>query len=425
MRTRAVSIPPAAVLISEIKSGDHIFIHGGAATPNTLIAMLLARAPELKDVTIYHLHSEGRIDYALPEYKNSFRVKNLFVGANMRPLIDFERIDYIPCFLSEMPQLFRQRKISLDWAFIQTSSIDHNGFVSLGTSVDIAKAAAESATKVIAEMNSQMPRTFGDGMFSVHEIDGAIETDKPLFQADLHPPSPEELAIGKYVAELVEDGSCLQIGIGSIPNAVLGQLKHHKNLGIHSEMCSDGIIELIESGVVNNSQKKIYPGRSVCSFLIGTQELYNHVHDNPSFLILEAGLVNNPTVIAKNSKVVAINSAVEVDLTGQVCADSIGSKIVSGVGGQMDFIRGASLSEKGKPIIAMAARTKKGMSRIVTQLKAGAGVVTTRAHIHYVVTEYGIADLYGKSVGERVRSLISIAHPADREQLEKNWRTIC
>ncbi|MFN8944758.1 MAG: acetyl-CoA hydrolase/transferase family protein [Pseudobdellovibrionaceae bacterium] len=421
----SVFIPPAAELVAQIKSGDNIFIHGGAATPNTLIAMLLARAQQLKNVTFYHLHSEGRIDYAGPEYKNSFRVKNLFVGANMRPLIDFDRVDYIPCFLSEIPHLFRQKKIPLDWAFIQTSSVDHNGIVSLGTSVDVAKAAVESATKVIAEINSQMPRTFGDGLISVQEIDGAILTDRPIFQAYTHPLSKEELEIGKYVAELVEDGSCLQMGIGSIPNAVLGQLRHHKNLGIHSEMCSDGIIELIESGVVNNSQKKTHPGRSVCSFLIGTQKLYNHVNNNPSFFLLEAGFVNNPTVIAMNSKVVAINSAVEVDLTGQVCADSIGSKIISGVGGQMDFIRGASLSENGKPIIAMSTRTKKGVSRIVTQLKAGAGVVTTRAHIHSVVTEYGAADLYGKSIGERARALISIAHPADREQLEKDWRQLC
>ena len=414
-------LPKAGELIQKIKSGDHIFIHGAAATPNNLIQLLLNRAPELENVTIYHLHTEGNIDYAKPEYKNSFKVRNLFVSVAMRPLIDFDRVDYIPCFLSEMPNLFRQGRIQIDYAFIQTSAIDKNGFVSLGTSVDFAKAAVMSAKYVIAEINQQMPRTFGDGLLLLKKIDAALMTDQPIYRAKMVELTNEEEKIGQNVAEIIEDESCLQMGIGAIPNAVLKYLNHHKNLGIHSEMCSDGILNLIENGAITNSHKKFYQGRSVCSFLMGTQKLYDHVNDNPSFFVLEADYVNNPTLIAQNPKMVSINSAVEVDLSGQVCADSIGRKIISGVGGQIDFIRGASLSKNGKPIIAISARTKKGISRIVPSLKEGAGVVTSRAHIHYVVTEYGVADLYAKSLGERAKALIKIAHPEDREFLERIW----
>lgn len=415
------SIENAATIIQKIKSGDHIFIHGAAATPNNLIKMLLERASELKDVTLYHLHTEGIVDYAKPEFKNSFKVRNLFVGANMRKLVDFDRVDYIPCFLSEMPSIFRNQKIKLDYAFIQTSAIDKNGFVSLGTSVDVAKAAVLAATTVVAEINNQMPRTFGDGILSASQIHGALFTDQPIYQAGIKPLSYEEIAIGKHTAGLIEDGSCLQMGIGSIPNAVLNQLNGHKNLGLHTEMCSDGILPLLQSGVINNSQKKFHKDRSVCTFMIGSQKLYDHVHDNPSFTVLEADYVNNPTIIARNKKVISINSAIEVDLTGQVCADSIGPKIISGVGGQIDYIRGASLSEGGKPIIAITSRTKNGISRIVPFLKEGAGVVTSRAHIHYVVTEYGVADLFAKSLGERAKALIQISHPEDRENLQRQW----
>lgn len=415
------SIENAVSVIKNIKSGDHIFIHGAAATPNNLIKMLLERASELTDVTLYHLHTEGIVDYAKPEYKNSFKVRNLFVGANMRKLVDFDRVDYIPCFLSEMPSIFRNKKIKLDYAFIQTSAIDKNGFVSLGTSVDVAKAAVLAATTVVAEINNQMPRTFGDGILSTNQIHGAIFTDQPIYQAGIKPLTDEEIAIGKHTASLIEDGSCLQMGIGAIPNAVLNQLTGHKNLGLHTEMCSDGILPLLQSGVINNSQKKFHKDRSVCTFMIGSQNLYDYVHDNPSFTVLEADYVNNPTIIARNKKVISINSAIEVDLTGQVCADSIGPKIISGVGGQIDYIRGASLSEGGKPIIAITSRTKKGISRIVPFLKEGAGVVTSRAHIHYVVTEYGVADLFAKSLGERAQALIQISHPEDRENLQRQW----
>lgn len=407
--------------LNQVKSGDNIFIHGAAATPDHLIKLLLMKAGELENVTLYHLHTEGNIAYAEAQYQKSFKVRNLFVGAKMRKLIDFDRVDYIPCFLSEMPNLFRTGKIKIDHAFIHTSAIDKNGFVSLGTSVDVAKAAVLSAKNVVAQINKKMPRTFGDGLLPINKINSALQLDEPIFSICMPELSQDEEKIGRYVAELIDDGSCLQMGIGAIPNAVLKFLSHHKNLGLHSEMCSDGILDLIDRGVINNTLKKFHQGRSVCSFLIGTQKLYDYVNDNSAFFLLEADYVNNPTIIARNPKAVSINSAVEVDLTGQVCADSIGPKIISGVGGQIDFIRGSSLSKNGKPIIAISSRTKNGTPRIVPFLKEGAGVVTSRAHIHYVVTEYGAADLYAKSLGERAKALIQIAHPDDRQYLEKEW----
>ncbi|MGZ3691675.1 MAG: acetyl-CoA hydrolase/transferase family protein [Pseudobdellovibrio sp.] len=416
-----ISIPTAKDAIAKIKSGDHIFIHGAAATPHHLIEMLVARASELKDVTIYQMHSEGAVDYAKPEFHSSFKVKNFFVGANMRPYIDFENVDYIPCFLSEIGGLFKSDRIKLDYAFIQTSPIDKNGFVSLGTSVDIAKAAVLAAKKVIAEINEEMPRTFGDGLIPLNKINAAVFTNTHLDEVSGPELTEKEHSIGQNISYLIKDGSCLQIGIGAIPNAALRHLGSHKDLGLHSEMCSDGILPLIEKGVINNSRKKVHPGKSVCSFVLGSQRLYMHIDDNPSFFLLEAEYVNNPAVIARNPKMVSINSAVEVDLTGQVCADSIGPKIISGVGGQIDFMRGAALSEFGKAIVAITARTKKATPRIVPFLKEGAGVVTSRAHLHHIVTEYGIADLHGKTLGERAKALIKIAYPDDRENLERIW----
>jgi len=414
----------AETAIQEIKSGDHIFFHGAAASPQTLINLLIGRADDLENITLYHLHTEGPVPYVDEKYSKTFVVRNLFVGSNMRRFIDFDRIDYIPCFLSEMPNLFKSKKIKLDWAFIQTSAPDRHGNVSLGTSVDVAKAASQSATKIVAEINQQMPRTFGDGQLHLKQIYASIETDRPLFEAKSKPLTELEIQIGKNVASLIEDGSCLQLGIGSIPNAVLSQLGSLKNLGLHTEMCSDGVLPLIRSGVINNSRKKVHQGKNVASFLMGTKELYNHVHDNPDFFLLEADYVNNPQTIARNPNMISINSAVEVDLTGQVCADSIGPKIISGVGGQIDFIRGASLSENGKPILAITSRTAKNISRIVPFLKEGAGVVTTRSHTHFVVTEYGIADLYAKSLGERAKVLIAIAHPEDRDALLSQWKRL-
>jgi len=367
----------AQAAIENIKSNQRVFIHGGAATPTVLIRELVKQASRLKDVEIIHLHTHGGAEYAKPEYKENFRVMNLFVGANMRPHFDFDRVDYLPCFLSEIGILFRTGKRKPDVTLIHISPPDKHGYCSLGTSVDVVKAAVEASSLVIAQVNPKLPRVFGDGIFHVSRIDYMVEANEPLFTSEAPSLSKIEKQIGKNAAELIEDGSTLQMGIGSIPDAVLSCLHNHKNLGIHTEMWSDGALELIEKDVVNNSKKTFHRGKTVASFLLGSQKLYDYVHDNPAVILLEASYVNNTGVIARNKKVVAINSAVEVDLTGQVCADSIGSHIISGVGGQIDFIRGASLSEGGKPIIALPSRTHKNIPRIVPQLKQGAGVVTT------------------------------------------------
>jgi len=415
--------------VENIQLKSRIFIHGAAATPNELIKALVSHAQSLApssedhhhSLELIHLHTEGPALYARPEHARHFRVSNLFVGHNMRDSVGSDFNDYLPCFLSEMPTLFRKGVRRPQVALIQVSPPDRHGFCTLGTSVDAAKAAAECAELVIAQINHQMPRIHGDGFIHIDDIDFAFECDEPLPSPKPARLSAEELAIGRNVASLIEDGSTLQMGIGAVPDAVLASLKGHKNLGIHTEMWSSGALELIRSGAIDNSQKKVHPGKTVATFLTGSEEVYKFVHDNPSVVLLEADYVNNTAVIRRNPKVVAINSAVEVDLTGQICADSIGSRIISGVGGQMDFIRGASLSEGGKPIIALTSRTARGVSRIVSQLRAGAGVVTTRAHVHFVVTEHGIADLYGRTLGERARALIAIAHPEDRERLEREW----
>jgi 4-hydroxybutyrate CoA-transferase len=414
----------ASQAIEKINPSDRIFIHGGAATPLTLIAELVRQAKRFRQAEIIHLHTHGAAEYAKPEYRENFRVCNLFVGANIRPFYDFDRIDYIPCFLSEIGALFKTEQRKPNTALIHVSPPDQHGFCSLGTSVDVAKAAVEASDLVIAQVNPNLPRVFGDGIFHVDQIDYFVETSELL-----HPSKPPlltdvELQIGKNVADLIEDGATLQMGIGSIPDAVLASLTNHKDLGIHSEMWSDGALRLIEKGIVNNSKKTFHRGKSTAAFVIGTQRLYDFVNNNPSVLLLEASYVNNPRNIARNPKVCAINSAVEVDLTGQVCADSIGSQIISGVGGQIDFIRGASLSEGGRPVIALPSRTHKGIPRIVPQLKSGAGVVTTRAHVHDVATEFGVAHLSGKTIGERAKALIAISHPDDREALEKTWHDL-
>jgi 4-hydroxybutyrate CoA-transferase len=402
-----------------VQSGQRVFVHGAAATPTRLLQGLIKSHERLSDVELIHLHTFGDADYAGPRYAKNFRVSNLFVGQNMREQIDGDRIDYLPCFLSEIPNLFRSQRRPLDVALIHVSPPDEHGYCSLGTSVDVARAAVDSAKIVIAQINAQMPRVHGDGFVHISRLDRWIEIDEPIIPVVKTTPTPQELEIGRLSATLIEDGSTLQMGIGSIPDAVLASLHGHRHLGIHSEMWTDGAMDLIRSGAVDNSKKVLHPGKSVSGFVMGTQALYDFIDDNPSVLQLDIGYVNSPHNISLNPKVVAINSAVEVDLTGQVCADSIGNKIISGVGGQMDFIRGASLSAGGKPIIAITSRTKRGASRIVSNLKAGAGVVTTRSHVHYVITEFGIADLYGKTLGERARELIKIAHPDDRERLER------
>lgn len=391
-----------------------------AAVPTVLLEALVERASELRNVEIIHMHTEGAAPYLSPGMERSFRHSALFIGANSRAAIQDGRADYIPVFLSEIPALFRSGALPIDVAFIQVSPPDVHGFCSLGTSVEATMAAVRSARLVIAQVNWKMPRSHGDGFIHMDKLTAAIEVDTPLPEVLPRPVGPVELAIGKCVSELIEDGATLQMGIGAIPDAVLQALRGHRDLGVHSEMLSDGLVDLVERGVVNGSRKRVHPGKVVATFALGSKRLYDFIDDNPHVAMLEVGYVNDTDVIRRNPKVTAINSALEVDLTGQVCADSIGTRMYSGVGGQMDFIRGASLSEGGRPIIALPSRTRRGEARIVPTLKPGAGVVTTRAHVHYVVTEYGVANLYGKNLRERAKALIQISHPDDRERLERS-----
>lgn len=416
-------VSTAQEAVACISSGQRVFVHGCAATPLLLLNALYERKGELNNVELIHIHLEGKIPYDKEDFTKSFKVANCFVGANARHALNYSEIDYVPCFLSEIPQLFRLKKRPLDVALIHVSPPDPHGFCTLGTSVDIARAAVDHASIVIAQINPQMPRINGDGFIHESKIHCAIEVDTPILEQK--PPTSTEIEkkIGSYIANLIEDGSTLQTGIGTIPNSVLEELTHHKDLGIHTEVWTDTLLPLIEKGVINNSKKVIHPGKIVSSFVLGTRKLYDFIHDNPCVVQLDISFANNPDIIGRNPKVVAINSAVEIDLTGQVCADSIGTRIISGVGGQIDYMRGASLSKNGKAIIALPSRTEKGVPKIVNFLKQGAGVVTTRAHVHYVVTEYGMVDLWGKTLGERAKALIGIAHPDDREELEKQWKT--
>lgn len=400
-----------------VRSGDRVFVHGVAATPHVLLDALVARAGELEDVEMTHLHTEGPAPYAAPEMAGHFRTNALFVGANVRTAIAEGRGDYLPVFLSEVPLLFRRGILPLDVALVQVSPPDAHGFCSLGVSVDVARAAVQVASHVIAQVNPQMPRTHGDGLIHVDQLDAMVWADGPLPEVHASEPSAEETAIGQHVAGLIEDGATLQMGIGAIPNAVLAALTGHRRLGVHTEMFSDGLIPLVEAGVVTNEAKRVHPGKIVSGFVMGTRRLYDFIDDNPMVAMLDIAYVNDTAVIRRNPRVTAINSAIEVDLTGQICADSIGTFQFSGVGGQMDFIRGASLSEGGKPILALPSVTGRGVSRIVPFLNPGAGVVTTRAHVHYVVTEHGVADLYGKNLRQRALALIGIAHPDHRDAL--------
>lgn len=405
--------------VAGIRSGMRVFVHSAAAAPQILLKALAQRGNEIKDIELVHLHIEGDAAYTTPEYRASFRGNNLFVGKNLREAVQEGWADYIPVFLSEVPNLFRRRTLPLDAAILQVSPPDKNGYCTLGVSVDASLAAAQMAKVVIAELNPNMPRTHGDGALHISKFDKVIEVDYPMPALHLPPPTEVEMRIGHFVAELVDDGSTLQMGIGTIPNAALLAMTNHKGLGIHTEMFSDGILDLIEKGVITNEYKVKHRNHIVTGFLMGTQKLYDFVDDNPLVRVLDIAYVNDTAVIRKNPKVTAINSAIEIDLTGQVCADSIGTRIYSGVGGQMDFIRGASLSQGGKPIIALPSVTSNGLSRITTLLKPGAGVVTTRAHVHYIVTEYGIAQLHGQNLRQRARKLIDIAHPDHRERLER------
>jgi len=409
----------AAEAVSLVRSGDRVYIHTAAAAPVPLVEALAARAPELTNVETISLHTEGPAPYLAPEMAGIFRHKALFMGPNARAAVAAGNADFLPCFLSEIPTFFRQDLLPLDVAMVQVSPPDAHGFCTLGVSVDASKAAVECARKVIALVNPNMPRTHGDGFVHVSRFAAMVQGDEPIHEHE--PPAIGELerAIGAHVASLIDDGATLQMGIGAIPDAVLAALGDHRRLGIHTEMFSDGMIPLVERGVVTGEAKRVHPGKVVGTFAMGTRRLYDFIDDNPQVVMLDVAYVNDPAVIRRNPKVTAINSAIEVDLTGQVCADSIGTRMYSGVGGQMDFIRGASLSPGGKPIIALPASTTRGETRIVPMLKPGAGVVTTRAHVHYVVTEHGIANLFGKSLRERAKALIAIADPKHREALER------
>ena len=408
--------------VKEIKSGQRVYVQAAAAAPSVLTNALAARASELRNVEVCHLHTEGDARYADPALAESFHVNSFFIGKNVRHTLTAGNGSYTPVFLSELPLLFRKKVLHLDVALIHVSPPDSHGYCSLGTSVEATRAAIDNSTLVIAQVNPQMPRTFGDSIIHISEIDYLVEVDLPLVSHEMGEIGEVEQTIGKYVASLIDDRSTLQMGIGSIPNAALSNLKNHKDLGLHTEMFSDGVIDLIESNVITCKYKGTGKGRALATFLNGSQRLYDFVHDNPFIEMRESSFVNDTAVIRRNPKMVAINSAIEVDLTGQVCADSIGTKMYSGVGGQMDFIRGASLSEGGKAIIALPSTTKRGESRIVPFLKHGAGVVTTRSHVHYVITEYGIADLYGKTLKQREQELLKIAHPDHRERIEKEFR---
>ena len=402
-----------------IKSGDRVFIHSVAAAPQTLIKAMTARAPELRNVEVVHLHTEGDAPYAKAEMAESFHINAFFVGANVRHAIVEGHADYVPVFLSEVPNLFRKNVLPLDVAMLNVSPPDKHGFCTLGVSIDVARAAFETAKCVIAQINPRVPRTQGDALIHVNDIDHMVEVDEPLQEVPIPQLTDADRAIGRHIAEIVEDGATLQMGIGAIPNAVLAALTSHKDLGVHTEMFSDGVIPLVESGVINGRRKVKHPGRMVAGFVMGTRRLYDFIDDNPQVLMLDIAYVNDTSVIRRNPKVTAVNSAIEIDLTGQVCADSIGMRFHSGVGGQMDFIRGASLSEGGKPIIALSSTTKRGESKIVPFLKQGAGVTSTRAHMHYIVTEFGVANLYGLNLRQRASELIKIAHPDHREALER------
>jgi len=406
--------------VSIIKSGDRIFGHGSACTPNFLYDELARQSSRLNDVEMVSITQQGNVEIAKPQYKDSFYINSLFTSTPVREAVNSENGDYVPIFLSEIPILFKNGILPIDVALITVSPPDDHGYCTLGTSVDVARSAIDTAKKIIAIVNPKMPRTHGDGMIHINRIEKLVWSEEELLTIDYGSKvGAEEMLIGKHVAELIDDKATLQMGIGTIPDAVLKCLGNHKDLGIHTEMLSDGVIDLIKNDIVNNKYKGTHTNRTITSFCFGTRKLYDFVNDNPSIAFMDVQHVNFPINIMKNKKVHAINSAIEIDLTGQVCADSIGTYQFSGIGGQMDFMRGAALSEGGKPIMALSSRTKKGIPRIVPFLKQGAGVVTTRGHIHYVVTEFGTAYLYGKNLRQRAKALIDISHPDDREMLEK------
>ena len=411
----------AAEAVKVIKSYDRIYIQAAAAAPQELINAMSARHEELRGVEVCHLHTEGDAPYADPKYKDSFHVNSLFIGANVRHTLKAGNGSYTPVFLSEVPNLFKRNILPVDVALIQVSPPDKHGYCSLGVSLEAILAVIDNAKHVIAQINEQMPRVHGEGIIHISELDTFVEVNMPIHEHALAEPTAIENKIGGFIAELIEDRSTLQMGIGSIPNAVLHKLGNHKDLGLHTEMFSDGVIDLILKDVINGNYKGVNAGRAMATFLMGSKRLYDYVDDNPFVELRSCNYVNDVSVIRQNPRMVSINSAIQVDLTGQVCADSIGGRLYSGVGGQMDFIRGAGLSEGGKAIIAIPSTTENGISRIVPFLNKGAGVVTTRAHVQYIVTEYGVANLYGKTIKQRVKELVKISHPDHREVIEKEF----
>lgn len=419
MTTHSLKKVTAEEAVSIVKSNNKLFFQGASMTPNLLINKLCERYNELENVEIIQIHTHGEAKYLEAPYSNSFKLISCFVGNNVRKGVNTNNGDYIPIFLSEIHWLFRRKIYQLDVAFIQVSPPDRHGYCSLGTSVDITLPAILTAKKVIALVNPKVPRTHGDGIIHINKIDYAVEVSTPIHESISGTPTEIETQIGKHVANLIEDGATLQMGIGNIPNAVLHNLTNHKRLGIHTEMFSDGILPLVEKGVITGEEKELKTNKIVTCFAVGSQKLYDFIDDNPIIHFKEAGYTNDTSLIKLNPKVTAINSAIEIDLTGQICADTIGKYQYSGVGGQMDFIRGASLSKGGKAIIAMPSITTKGISKITPFLKEGAGVTTTRAHVHYVATEYGVVNLFGKSLKQRAKALISISHPNFREALER------
>lgn len=415
----------AAEAVKAVKSGDRIFLTGNCSVPNEILSALVDRAHELKDVEICQALTIGSADYVSPEMEGHLRVNTMFISHNTREAVGAGRADFTPVLLSEFPLLFKNKVLPVNVAFVHLSPPDPHGYCSFGVEVGLSKSPAESAEIIIAEVNEQMPRTLGDSFIHVSAIDYIVPVDYPLPELAMgeSKPSEEVEKIAAYIADLIPDEATMQMGIGAIPDAVLKHLYEKKDLGIHTELFSDGVIDLVEAGVLTNTKKTLHPGKIIAGFILGTKRLYDWVHNNPMIEFLRTEYVNDPFVVSQNHRMVAINSAIEVDLTGQICADSIGTRLYSGVGGQLDFVYGASRSKGGVPIIALPS-TAKDFSRIVPTLKLGAGVVTTRNHIHYVVTEYGVANLYGKTIRERAQQLINVAHPDFREELTKEAQAL-
>ncbi len=419
-KDRIISAEAAANLV---KSGQRIFLTGNCSTPQEFLTALVNRYEEVREVQLVQLLGMGPGDYVTPDMAEHIRINSLFIAPNIRKAVNEGLADFTPVFLSEIPKLFRTGRLVLDMAVIQVSPPDKHGFCSYGVEIGVSKSAAESAGIVIAEVNPNMPRTLGDSFIHINDINHFVEVNYELPELVAPPPSPLQDQIASHIAELIPNGATMQLGIGGIPDAVLRRLTGHQNLGVHTELFSDGVMDMIERGVITNAMKSIHPGKVVSGFVIGSRKLYDYIHDNPIFELKPTEYVNDPFIVSQNFRMVSVNSAIEVDITGQVCADSIGPRFFSGVGGQLDFVRGAARSKEGMTFIALPSTAKKNtLSRIVPQLKAGAGVVTTRNDVHYIATEYGVVDLWGRSISERVHAIVSIAHPDFREDLLKYAR---